>query len=284
VNRGRVVLLAGLVVVTGVVVALQFRKSNDEAIQPSGWTTSSTQASSAPVSSTKKSTPMVGPVPPATGRVEMPTEPQMPTGMSSALAELDRRVFPIGDFPAKTSSGRGVPTAAASTNATPLVELDTSERSHRIADGDTLVRLAERYLGRADRSQELFEYNRDVLSNPDVLPIGKQLRIPPLVPVQTADPLPSMKSTASEPAGTQQSLVPLGGDKPAAAKTAATAISAKSKNPKQRTYEVQAGDNLVDIARKLYGDGRRHEQLFEANRHVLKNPASLKAGMVLIVP
>jgi nucleoid-associated protein YgaU len=51
-----------------------------------------------------------------------------------------------------------------------------------------------------------------------------------------------------------------------------------------RTYTVIAGDNLVDIARKLYGDGRRHEQLFEANRQVLKNPAALKAGMVLLVP
>jgi nucleoid-associated protein YgaU len=47
---------------------------------------------------------------------------------------------------------------------------------------------------------------------------------------------------------------------------------------------VQVGDNLVDIARKLYGDGRRHEQLFEANRNVLKNPAAIKAGMVLVVP
>ena len=47
---------------------------------------------------------------------------------------------------------------------------------------------------------------------------------------------------------------------------------------------MQTGDNLVDIARKVYGDGRRHEQLFEANRNVLKNPASLKPGMVLAIP
>jgi nucleoid-associated protein YgaU len=282
VNRGRVVLLAGIVVVTGVVIALQFPKPKGESL-PTTWNSSSPQSSNATVTHAATPTPMVGPVPPAVERVEKLAEPLMPPSMSSALAELDRRVFPIGDSPAKTSNSSHVPAPTAIATDARLVELDSRERSHEIADGDTLVRLAERYLGRADRGQELFEYNRDVLSNPNVLPIGKQLRIPPLVPIQVPDPLP-MKSTTSEPSSSLPPLVQLEGDKPAAAKPTAPANAANSKNPKQRTYEVQAGDNLVDIARKLYGDGRRHEQLFEANRHVLKNPAALKAGMVLVVP
>jgi len=50
--------------------------------------------------------------------------------------------------------------------------------THEIVDGDTLGDLAERYLGSADRYVEIFEANRDVLSDPQVLPIGAKLKIP----------------------------------------------------------------------------------------------------------
>ncbi|MEX2172213.1 MAG: hypothetical protein WD851_23030 [Pirellulales bacterium] len=51
-------------------------------------------------------------------------------------------------------------------------------RTHLVADGDTLARLAERYLQDAKRAPELFELNREVLRNPDLLPIGAALRVP----------------------------------------------------------------------------------------------------------
>lgn len=54
-----------------------------------------------------------------------------------------------------------------------------SARTHKIVDGDTLATLAERYLGDADRSPELYEVNRDLLPNPEVLPIGLELKVPP---------------------------------------------------------------------------------------------------------
>lgn len=49
---------------------------------------------------------------------------------------------------------------------------------HRIADGDTLSKLAQRYLGSSQRFLEIFSVNRDRLTSPDVLPIGIELRIP----------------------------------------------------------------------------------------------------------
>ena len=52
-----------------------------------------------------------------------------------------------------------------------------TKRMHKIVDGDTLARLAERYLGSSDRQMEIFETNRDVLSSPDLLPIGVELNI-----------------------------------------------------------------------------------------------------------
>lgn len=52
-------------------------------------------------------------------------------------------------------------------------------RAHKIANGDSLPALAKRYLGSEDRAVEIFEANRDLLSSPDALPIGVELRIPP---------------------------------------------------------------------------------------------------------
>jgi len=51
--------------------------------------------------------------------------------------------------------------------------------AHRIVNGDSLPALAARYLGSADRAEEIFDANRDRLSSADALPIGLELRIPP---------------------------------------------------------------------------------------------------------
>ncbi len=56
---------------------------------------------------------------------------------------------------------------------------DELPRTHKIVDGDSLASLAERYLGEADRGGEIFAANRDVLTNPELLPIGVELKIPP---------------------------------------------------------------------------------------------------------
>ena len=49
---------------------------------------------------------------------------------------------------------------------------------HVVKNGDTLEKLAEHYLEDAGRALELFDLNRDQLTNPHLLPIGAELRIP----------------------------------------------------------------------------------------------------------
>jgi nucleoid-associated protein YgaU len=51
-------------------------------------------------------------------------------------------------------------------------------RTHVVVDGDSLARLAGRYLDDPRRSDEIFEANRGLLSDPDLLPIGVELVIP----------------------------------------------------------------------------------------------------------
>lgn len=52
-------------------------------------------------------------------------------------------------------------------------------REHCLVDGDTLQRLAQRYLGDAHRWPEIQHANAALLTNPEVLPIGKTIRLPP---------------------------------------------------------------------------------------------------------
>lgn len=69
----------------------------------------------------------------------------------------------------------------------------SAPRTHRVQKGDTLSALAARYLGSSERFWEIFTANRDRLRNPDVLPIGLELRIPP-----QASPVPSNRRQTIE--------------------------------------------------------------------------------------
>lgn len=54
----------------------------------------------------------------------------------------------------------------------------TPGRTHVVVDGDSLAKLADRYLDDPALDDEIFRLNRDVLTDPEMLPIGVELRIP----------------------------------------------------------------------------------------------------------
>jgi nucleoid-associated protein YgaU len=53
-----------------------------------------------------------------------------------------------------------------------------SETIHVVVAGDTLGALAQKYYGKASQYMRIFEANKDILKNPDVIKIGQKLRIP----------------------------------------------------------------------------------------------------------
>ena len=64
-------------------------------------------------------------------------------------------------------------------DARPSLEVaDPRQRIHVVHQGDSLDRLAKRYLGDEARALEIFDLNREVLENPHLLPIGAELQIP----------------------------------------------------------------------------------------------------------
>ena len=78
------------------------------------------------------------------------------------------------DYPGAEPSNWGAPMTLGPPPTAPPAKLVR----HKIIDGDTLPSLAKRYLGDKERYREIFEINRDVLSSPELLPIGRQLKIP----------------------------------------------------------------------------------------------------------
>ena len=50
------------------------------------------------------------------------------------------------------------------------------------------------------------------------------------------------------------------------------------------TYTIEAGDTLWLIGDKLYGDGERWNEIYEANRDVLSSPDAIVIGQILKIP
>jgi len=117
-----------------------------------------------------------------------------PRDLNDPIAAPRKRILPPPDLPAvfdRTLSGppsddpRGVAALAklealqsiAQSNNIP--QGPPQLRVHRIVDGDTLARLAERFLGDANRQAEIHALNEAQLPDPNLLPIGVELKIPP---------------------------------------------------------------------------------------------------------
>jgi nucleoid-associated protein YgaU len=139
----------------------------------------------------------------------VPATASIPQGLTAESQPTIQRNFnpvgallePIENIPPEEDD----PQSAASSTLTGLeTNSPAGATLHRIVDGDTLSKLAVEYLGRAERYLEIYEINRDVLSSPDLLPIGVTLKIPawqkaqppanpssePWAPSSSDDPLP----------------------------------------------------------------------------------------------
>lgn len=81
------------------------------------------------------------------------------------------------------------------------------QRRHAISDGDTLERLAERYLGDRSRAAEIYAANREVLSDPELLPLGRVIVIPQRDVASAGDLTPVRSSPASvSPSGNHSEM------------------------------------------------------------------------------
>ncbi len=95
----------------------------------------------------------------------------------------------------------------------PQVDETPSIVRHRVVDGDSLEALAERYLGAAQRADEIYQANRERLTSPELLPIGAELsiRVSPNASI-ASEKAASPEGPATAPVAPAAALVPLTAD------------------------------------------------------------------------
>jgi nucleoid-associated protein YgaU len=267
VHRGAKIALASGIVLSGLVGAALFRKS------PSSATPH--EPPTAPFD--RPIALLAGEDPPAAARLLGRVDPVRAVEAAAPPAiEGKPAGVPNGAFAKRNSAVESGPPSSARKQAVfskaPADELATAEPAprsgplHKVRDGDTLSSLARHYLGSSKRFLEIYEANRELLSNPDLLPIGAELKIPPAeVAVRTTAPA----------ARVDPPLTPL---------PARPAERPQPTSGSRRTYRVKLGDTLDAIAKRFYGDGNRYAEIYEANRERLKAPADLREGLLLEIP
>jgi nucleoid-associated protein YgaU len=83
----------------------------------------------------------------------------------------------------KTPPPWGTPPEAAPAEATPeqpeTVPADSAYTQwYEVKKGDTLSKIAEQFYGDPKLYTTIFDANKDILTNPDLIQIGQKLRIP----------------------------------------------------------------------------------------------------------
>lgn len=162
-------------------------------------------------------------------------------------------------------------------------------QSYVIRDGDDLTGIATRFYGHAAAATAIWAANQDLVPDPNVLPIGTALRLPPawmvfgargggglaIEPPTSAAPAAGVGATAAGRSSVATPVGWLGGGAPAAPAAAPQRPAA---------VRVAAGETLATLARRFYGDERMADRIWEANRDRLRSPQLVVAGMELQLP
>ncbi len=69
-------------------------------------------------------------------------------------------------------------TQAAPPVAPPAPAVPAEATVYEVKPGDTLGAIAQRFYGKASLYPKIFEANKDILSNPDLIKVGQKLKIP----------------------------------------------------------------------------------------------------------
>lgn len=182
---------------------------------------------------------------------------------------------------------------AAPVAVRPAVDV-TVPPTYRIQDGDDLNAIAGRFYGHPAAAAAIWLANRDVIPNPELLPINAELRLPPpwavrgrsvsgaIEPAAYARPVAAPVSTsAGRPTGAEPWLPPAPGqpaDPPVAP------VPAAAGPPSIVSVRLGPGESLTTLARRLYADEGMAGQIFAVNRDRLRSPELAVAGMELRLP
>lgn len=171
------------------------------------------------------------------------------------------------------------------------------QATHVVRDGDDLTGIATRVYGHPAAAAAVWAANRDILADPNLLPIGAELKLPP--PWSVGGPgtggsdgraIEPPTAVAVPPHAAPQVREAAAGATPAwltaapRTEAAAPATAPPAMRPAGGTVRLGPGETLVTLAEKLYGDRAAASRIWEANRDRLRSPDLAVAGMELRLP
>ena len=178
----------------------------------------------------------------------------------SALADVIRTLG------GKLANGEITPPPAMSTESTSVIPVGPTRTTppvekystYTVASGDSLYKIAKKVYGKGELWKTLADANQDQITPNGNLKIGTALKVPTLA--GTPSPAPSVAAKAGNVKGK--------GDAKAG----------------RVSYTVKPGDNLGDIAKRTLGSSRRVGDILAANKGVLDDADSIRAGLVIQIP
>jgi LysM repeat protein len=111
---------------------------------------------------------------------------------------------------------------AGSTEVTTAQHADAARRTYAVRTGDTLSAITQRFYGKDSNWRSLYAANESKISNPDLIFVGEELRLPRHLPAPAAIPAQSSASTTGYTPRHSSSGEASGTSSPAAVSTAAT--------------------------------------------------------------
>jgi hypothetical protein len=174
------IIVAAIVLLVGLILAVLVTPSAPTTEEKSGKQVATNDmvipSYSEPVSYTTSQTMPVTNVPPLPTPEKLLPVPKEP-----------RKKTAIQEPPARTAQRDKVPDLPENFPSVKKPSQPVSiKRIHTVIDGDTLQGLAYRYLDDEQRWSEIYDANRDQLTDPTALPIGAKLTIPPRVRPSTS--------------------------------------------------------------------------------------------------
>lgn len=172
----------------------------------------------------------------------------------------DEPIKTVTDQPGSITAAQPQPRVIVQPGSTPAQNTTrTAWKTHTVAEGDSLYRLAATYLGDGEKWRELQKINADVLGEGTNLKVGMKIKV--------------MQATVTTVAV-----------KPTAPTKAPAKAEPKKEQPKQshRSYVILKGDNLGTISQKLLGSSRRMAEIVKLNG--LKDPNDIRVGQTLKIP
>lgn len=151
-------------------------------------------------------------------------------------------------------------------------------KRHDVREGESIYRIAQNAYGDGKLWNKLIDFNKGKIAPNGSVRQGVTLLLPPREAL-LGKPLPTSDSDAARKPSTPGK--PQGRPEPSRVDPQPERATASAKG---KTYVVQRGDSLSDIARKTLGSARRWNEIVDLNRDVLDDENNLVVGLTLKLP